>query len=360
MTSTYLQTTLFFMNRPEPIRQTSLLMLLAAGIGNSAAMIDGLRTLANSSKSPWSDRIHSLRALLEQGLPLSAALAGNPDMLPEQTVQAIRVGEMTGTLRDVLTEEAGRLSKSGDEHSSIGFDFIGTMLYVNAVAVVLIVILSFITINQVPKLKKIFEDFDTELPGTTQSLIFATDFAVDYALLVFPPILAIMAGLTLFALWATYQKVSAGRVVFSEHWGRFWIPDVLRLLSISVATGYPLSETLHIVQRDMRPGLAARSYSALRSAVEGGTDCVSAMLQCGLLKSREANFLHASQRNGHLDWGLSHLARHIERRRLVWFQHFSAVLQPAMILLMGFIVLYVVTGLFLPMIKLQAGLLSGP
>ncbi len=92
----YIQNLLFMSNRPEPIRQTSLLMILAASVGNEDVLIDSLAAHAQETGPPWGDRVQTLRILLEQGMPLSQALANNPGLLPDSTVAAIRVAEKNG------------------------------------------------------------------------------------------------------------------------------------------------------------------------------------------------------------------------------------------------------------------------
>ena len=352
MKSPYIQTALFVMNRPEPIRQTSLLMVLASGVGNGDALIDGLQAHAHSCRSPWADQVMSLRLLLEQGLTLSSALSGFSGMLPEQTLHAIRVGEATGTLREVLFDEAARLADPGNDEAPIGLNFSGTLLWFNVIGVTMAFVVTFVMVFIIPKFKKIFEDFDTELPQLTQSVIGISDLAVSNALLLLPPLLGTLIGGSVLAVWASYQSVSKGRTILLEHWPSFWVPDLLRVLSLAAASGHSFGVALHAIQQELRPGWAARVFSSLRHKIESGEDCIQSMNRLGLLNVREAAFLQASQRNGHLDWGFRHLAREVERTRNRWARRLLAMLEPAMILLIGVVVMAVVVGLFLPIIKL--------
>lgn len=352
MRSTYIQTALFVMNRPEPIRQTSLLMVLASGVGNGDALVEGLQAHANSCRSPWADQVMSLRLLLEQGLTLSSALSGFSGMLPEQTLHAVRVGEATGTLREVLFDEAARLADPGDDEGPIGLNFSGTLVWFNLVGVMIAVVLTFVMIFIIPKFKRIFADFDTELPQMTQAVIAISDLAGTNSFLFLPPLLGILIGGSALAVWASYQSVSKGRTILLEHWPSFWVPDLLRILSLAAASGHSFGVALHSIQQELRPGWASRVFSSLRHKVETGGDCIHSMHQLGLLNAREAAFLHASQRNGHLDWGFRHLAREVERTRNRWARRLLATLEPAMILLIGVLVMTVVVGLFLPVIKL--------
>lgn len=352
MPSPYLQTLLFILNRPEPLRQTSLLMVLATGVGQGHVLLDGLRAHAQESGSPWSDRVHALRLLLEQGQSLSNSLAGLPGLVPDHALHAIRIGEATGTLREVLFDEAGRLSRSASSTTVVGFDPSTILLWANTVGVVLLTILSFVMVFIIPKFKKIFEDFGTELPAPTLLLISLSDRMADAMLLLAPPLLAVVLGGTTLAVWAAWQQITRGRVLFSEHWPRYWVPDALRLLSISAVARLPFAETLHFIQRELRPGAAARAFSRLRQRVSAGDDCISAMQDLRLLKPREAAFLQAAGRSGHVDWGMQHLAADIDRRRAGRCRRLLNTIQPLVIIAAGIVVLLVVVGLFMPLIKL--------
>ena len=104
---------LFMTNQAEPMRQASLLMLLAGGVGHGDTLLQSLRAHEQESKSIWANKVGQLRMLLEQGYSLSGALSIIRELLPDQTVTAIRVVEGTGALADVLMDEARRLHEQG-------------------------------------------------------------------------------------------------------------------------------------------------------------------------------------------------------------------------------------------------------
>ena len=352
MGSSILQTALFALNRPEPIRQASLLMVLASGVGHGDALIEGLRSHSEECGSPWCDRVTSLRMLLEQGLPLSTALRNNPGLLPETVVSAIRVGEQTGSLREVLADEAQRLSLESGNVQTVGISAGNAMLWIAVVGSVMSSVVMFLMIFIIPKFKKIFEDFDTELPAITYRLISLSDFMMGFGSLLFMPLLALFAGIGFLKIYSSYIQITRGSPPGAEHWPRFWIPEVLRLLSVTAATHRPLQETLHSVISDLRPGRAATALSGVRYRVESGQDCVTALRNERLINDREEAFLQATVRTGHLDWGFRHLGRSMELRRLRWMKRIVSLLEPAIILLAGVFVMFVVVAMFLPLIKL--------
>lgn len=352
MTGGNLQAILFLLNRPEPIRQSSLLMVLATGIGDAATLIAGLKSLAAESSPPWSNRIHQLRVLLEQGQSLSEALTTTSGLLPEQTQIAIRIGEETGSLKQVLAEEAHRLMRLSDNVSPIQASLPATIGWFFGVGSVAVSVVGFIMIFIIPKFKKIFQDFGTELPNITVELILMSDWMLGYWYLIILPALTVVGFGAFHLMYWRIQSLSNGRTAFAEHFPRYWSPLILKLLSITVASGRSLADSLHSILREMQPGAAATKLSAVRMRMNAGDDCWDSLKKEGFLKNREVAFLVASKRTHHLDWGLLHLGRTIERRRRKWGQMFTNVLQPLMILSAGFVVSFICVGLFLPLVKL--------
>ncbi|MEZ6058772.1 MAG: type II secretion system F family protein [Planctomycetaceae bacterium] len=352
MSGGHLQAVLFMMNRPEPIRQSSLLMVLATGVGHGASLLNGLDALAKESSEPWSTKVTQLRLFLEHGSSLSDAIASIPGLLPERTTVAVRVGEKTGTLRQVLTDEALRLMNPGESNSAVSGTLPASLLWLSLVGIVATAIISFQMVFIVPKFKKIFYDFGTDLPAMTSALIDVSDWSLQYWYLVLLPLLSGFAIVAVYATWGHYQYVSHGRLLWTEHIPRYWTPLLLQMLSVTVAARQTVRETLHFMLSELRPGLAATRVSTLRQAVESGEDCFQAMRRLHLLRRREAAFLNAASRNNHVDWGMLHLARTIERRRQVWLGRLTNAMLPTIVILMGLIVGFICIALFLPVIKL--------
>ena len=352
MAGSYLQTILFTLNRPEPLRQASLLMVLASSIGDGETLSESLRSYASDCGSPWSDRIQSLRLLLEQGQTLSSALSASPGLLPDASMIAIRVAEANGTLQDVLVDEAARLMRRTSENSGTSQNLPGTMFWLSVVTTVAMSIMTFIMVYIIPKFKKIFEDFDTSLPGPTLALINTADTLLYTWPFVILPAATICIGALGFSIYAGLQRLSRGYLPFVQHWPRFWMPDVLRMLSYTVAADQPLSAALENITREMQPGRAAKQISVLRAMVDSGRDCIDSMTLLNLLSKREAAFLKSAEQSHHLDWGLQHLSRAIDRHRMRWVARAANFLQPLAVLAVGMAVAFVVIALFLPMVKL--------
>lgn len=327
-------------------------MVLATGMSDTDSLISGLNSLASESRPPWCDRITQLRLLLEQGQTMSEALSTATGLLPEDTLVAIRVGEETGTLKQVLAEEAHRLMNRNSVSNPVQASLPATLAWIIALGMLTMSMVSFIMVFIIPKFQKIFEDFGTELPAMTYALIGLSDWLLQYWYFVALPLVTLLALPAWWLFVVNIELITTGRIRFTEHFPRYCAPMILRLLSITVASGNSLTDGIQAILKEMRPGRASENLSGVRQKISAGVACWDAMCQHGFLKRREVAFLEAATRTGNLDWALLHLARTIERRRGWLTQRLATLFQPIMVLFAGLIVGFVCIALFLPLVEL--------
>ena len=348
----HIQMWLFMTHQSEPLRQTSLLMLLAGGIGHGETLLHSLRAHEAESSGDWANKVGQLRLLMEQGHSLAASMTMVRDLIPDQTVSAIRTAESTGTLPDVLVDEAKRIGQSVQTASGGAVTMETLLLMTFSIGTVMFCVVSFLMIFIIPKFKEIFIGFGVELPAVTMALISITDGILSGWFLFILP----LTGCACIGLWWTYStgrsKLIHGYHRLMEHWPRYWVPGVLRQLSLSAATGQPLGAALDSIMIDMPPGRAAERISGLRHRVMTGEDTIEALQATRLLRTREAAFLHSAMKTRHLDWGLRHLAEAIEARRMRFWRRVPTILAPMMMLVMGLTVMFVCVAFFAPLIKL--------
>ena len=349
---TFIQMWLFMTNQSEPLRQTSLLMLLAGGVGHGDSLLQSLYAHQQESKSIWASKVGQLRMLLEQGHSLADSLSIVGELLPEQTISSIRVAEGSGGLADVLMDEARRLNQQGRNRSTLAGTLENDVLWAAGLMAVLTFILAFLMVFIIPKFKEIFIGFGVQLPESTVRMIGISDFVFSYWFMFILPMTATVVVIYWLVDSSMRRKLKHGYPRFAEHWPRYWLPGILRTLSLSAASGQPLGRALDCVMQDLPPGKSARVVSALRHRVHGGEDLVVTMQALGLLRASEAAFLNSSLKTHHLDWGLRHLANSIERRRKIFLQRISQLARPLVILAIGGVVMFFAVAFFSPVTEL--------
>jgi type IV pilus assembly protein PilC len=333
-------------------RQAALLWLLAITVEKGLPLEDELEAYSDGLTGRDRTDVIYLADLLRSGDALPEALALISGLVPQHAVLAAQMGAESGRLPQALRDAAVRHEARWRPGSTPAVSLIGSLLYFGFIASYAVYVIFYLMYAIVPKFKKIFEDFDTELPGATVDLIAASDVLFDH----FPALLlALMAvaGLLGLAIWATVR----GWGEFRFNWmggllTRVDLPNVLRNLSLVTSAGLPVERGLAALAREHRRiNIRRRAANALLECREGG-DPWLALAHAGLIRPSEAELLRSAQATGNVPWVLRELADTIDQRR--WFRWAAAIeaIQPVAVVVLGLVVLLICVSFFLPLVKL--------
>jgi type II secretory pathway component PulF len=323
---------------------------MATACEKNLPLASAVDALANDAKGPWQFRLQDFAALLRRGTPVHQAIEMVPDLLSPDALLAARVGAASDSLGPALREEAERmaLAQSEIETQSV----LGSLIYIGAMFSLLSLILGFLMVWIVPKFKKIFEDFNTELPRLTQVLI---EFCDGPGYLLMAPIATFAFGLPL--LWlASVFGFRFNIFDVRRFFPRLDTGPILRQLGVVVSGGKPLMEGLLIISTQHPNTSTWRRMSAVYEGVKAGEHPWGMMQHERMLKTHERNFLESAERAGNLGWALKLLGQQIEHRQDNAVRSTMALLRPIAIIAVGALVAFVAVGMYLPLIKLVTDL----
>lgn len=348
----FLHTQLFLFNKPEPMRQSTLLMALATSLGDGQTLMASLEALIADSRGTWRGKLKQLAFMLNDGSSLSEACTAVRGIVPEKTQIAIRVAEPAGALKQVLADEAHDLMQQGRPDAGQP-RAMGVFFQLLILCLVTQWVVSFVMIFIIPKFRDIFEGFGVELPAATQLLIDLSNWFLNFWYVFFLAMITFVIYFVVCSLSGRWKYLTMGRRPFVPRWPRFWTPEILKGLSGTVAADRPIPEAIHAFLAEMPPGRAATKLSAVRSSAEGGTDFWMAFQKQGFIKRSEVAVLKAAQAAGNLDWAMIQLAQQIQRRRRHRLNLATTILQPTAVLTIGIGIAFIILALYLPVIKLM-------
>lgn len=215
--------------------------MITAGLTVSRA----LSVIERQSKNPKLKLVvTSMSARINQGDSFYEALKEFPEVFDDLYVSMVRAGEESGSLAETLQTLSVQMNKTNTLKKKIK----GAMIYPSIVLVVMVVIGILMMLFVMPQITGVFSSMGTELPATTQFLISASDFLVEYTVLTIGAMIAGVVGFLYFL------KTTWGRFAFS------WI--ITRLPVI----GTMAKETN-----------AARTARTMSSLLESGVDVLHAI-----------------------------------------------------------------------------------
>lgn len=246
------------------------------------------------------------------------------------------------------TEKFARQGTEGTPRIALG--------YFCAVAVTILLTTSFIGYYIVPKLKKIFEDFDMELPANSQLLFKLMDngellLLMFFSALCFVGLSAVGEVLVSFYGWqGALDRLGwiTGRASRTA--------DLLRGLRWAVLSKEPLDAALLAMSR-APVGFGSRSslhHSA--TVIEQGHDPWDTLQRAGWLSVPQAVLLQTAQAAGNLPWALETLSESIVARSEYRLQWWLQILHPVFVLLVAVIVGFIAIGMLSPLFTLINGL----
>jgi type IV pilus assembly protein PilC len=295
---------------------------------------------------------------IEAGATLSEAMAKHPKAFDRLYVNMIRAGEAGGALEVILR----RLAEFKEKAQSLKRRVISAMVYPCVVMLVATAILAGILVFIVPKFKKIFEDFNTDLPRITLILLTVSDYAVAYWYL-FP---GIPVGLFLFVKllkafrwgkyivdWVKLHLPVMGNLVYKAVVAR-----TTRTLGTLVASGVPILESLAIVRDTSNNGVFERAFDHVIARIREGDSIAQALRDSRVVNDMVINMIDVGEETGELDTMLNKIADVYDEEVDAAVQGLVSLLEPMMIALLGGIIGFIVIALFMPLIKLISELSS--
>jgi general secretion pathway protein F len=337
------------------IRQ--LASLLQAGLPQEQALSV---LLSQAESKPAQQMLGAVRSTVLEGGSLSQALAQQPATFAAEMVAMVGAGEQSGKLAMVLENWADYL----ESRAALQQQVVSSLAYPAIVAVVALLMVLGLMTYVVPQIVGVFQNAKATLPLLTQIMMAASNFLRNYGLYLLL-VLVVLGFITRAVLRQPAPQLAwhgwllraplVGSLVQAAQTERF-----ASTLAILIRGGVPMLAALDAAKRTLsNQVLVAQVDTAVNHVREGAT------LARGITQSqskappqeRMANLLThliaSGEATGRLPDMLTRAAQlqgAILSRKL---QTLTTLLEPAIILVMGGVVLVIVLSVLLPIIEIN-------
>jgi type IV pilus assembly protein PilC len=130
----------------------------------------------------------------------------------------------------------------------------------------------------------------------------------------------------------------------------------MRTLGTLVASGVPILEALAIVRETSNNIVYERMFTRVIESIREGDTIADPLKQSRLVDDMVVNMVEVGEETGDLDSMLFKVADFYDEEVDTAVKAMISALEPAMIVILGFIIGFIVISLFLPLIKLLEGL----
>jgi len=327
-----------------------LATLARAGLPLEEAL---LAVSEQSEKARLKSILLGVRAKVLEGHTLAAGLEDFPNAFPLVYRATVSAGEQAGRLDTVLE----RLAEYTEARHTLRQKVSHAMIYPIVLTGLAMAIITLMLVYVVPKVVSVFESTGQALPVLTRGLIAVSSFLQSYWWLI---ILGIVLGtIGVRRLYrqegprrALHRRLLQlpviGRVTRGLNTARF-----TRTLSILSSSGVPVLEALNI-------SASVVTNLPMRDAVEEATVRVreggaigSSLSRSKLFPPMSIHLISSGEASGELDSMLERTASHQENEMDSLLSTMLSILEPALIIFMGLIVLAIVMAILLPIFQLN-------
>ncbi len=323
-----------------------LYTLMRAGVPILRAL-DGLAE--STGNLAFTRVIRSLKAALEAGRDLSAAMRQHPQVFSPFYVAMVRIGEATGRLEEILLRMFEHLEFERETRVRIKEALRYPVFVVIAMAVAIAVINVFV----IPAFAKVYAGLGAELPLMTRVLIGTSRFTLDYGWLLLAGLAGAVAG---FRLW---RASDSGRLV----WDRFKLRLPLtgsiilrstlarfaRSFALSLRSGIPAAQALSVVAEVSDNAWIASRIEQMRNGIERGESVLRTAQATHVFNPVVLQMIAVGEETGSMDELMQEVAEMYEREVDYEIKTLAARIEPIIVVALGAVVLVLALGVFLPM-----------
>lgn len=324
---------------------------MAALVSAGVPIVRSLEILAEQQKLPMFKRaLLRISKDVNQGSSLGAALRRWPKVFDNLSVAMVEAGEAGGVLEEVLK----RLAKLLEDNAKLQNQIRGALGYPVTVLVIAIGVFLGMTIFLIPTFAGIFEDLGAELPAFTQLM-------VDLSALLRSSFSLLLIGGLLLLVWlikrAYGTKVGRRRIdgltlklpLFGDLIRKTATAQFCRTFSSLTRAGVPILMALDIVRDTVGNRVLSEAIEASKNEVQQGGTLSLALQRRKVFPTMAMSMLVIGEESGGVDAMLSKVADFYEDEIAATVKAMTAMLEPAMIVIVGGIVGSILLAMYLPM-----------
>jgi type IV pilus assembly protein PilC len=293
-----------------------------------------------------------VRAEVEKGVSLSAAMAKHPKVFNRLYVSMVRAGEVGGFLDQVLVKVAETFEKEvalrGKIKSAMTYPVVVFVMVVGIVAAMLVFI--------VPTFESLYESLGGKLPLPTQLLINASNVLRKFFLLV---ILGVGVLVFVFRRWKATQK---GRYavdrfklkvkVFGPLFHKTALSRFSRTLSTLIRSGVPILQALEIVGETVNNAVISRAVHDVQDSVREGESLATPLSKHATFPPMVVQMMAVGEETGALEVMLAKVADFYDQEVEAAVASLTSLIEPILIAVMGAAVGGMVIALYMPLFNI--------
>lgn len=289
------------------------------------------------------------------GTTFADALAKNPREFSKLYVAMVRSGEAGGMLDEVLK----RLADYSEQDEQTKSKIKSALAYPVVMILVGMIAVSVMFIYIIPKITGVFKELNQTLPAMTQMLISVSEFTQNYWYIVLGSIVAVGVLVVqlvrtqegrLFWHKAQLKLPLVGDLVRKQEVARF-----SRTLGSLLKNGVSILTALKITRDVLNNEIVRTELDGVLEGITQGTGIAEPLRTSVIFPQMTVNMMSVGEETGQLESVLLRISESFELEVDRKVRTLTSLIEPLIIVAMGFVVGFIVIAMLLPIFSLNPG-----
>ena len=236
------------------------------------------------------------------------------------------------------------------------------LTYPSILAVLLVVLVSFLLAEVVPRFAQFYAGMDAALPAMTLLLVDISQAIRGHLI---AGMLVAGALLVVLTMWARsiqgrshIDRLKLRLPVIGEVWTKFLFAQLSRTLSTLLSGGTPLVGSLEIVADSTGNRVVTQALNRAVVAVREGQSLSRSLEPTGVVPELAIEMIEVGESSGNLSEMLGHVADFYDEEVNTRLNQLFTYIEPILLMVLAIIVAFVLIALYLPIFSLSSRLVA--
>ncbi len=341
---------------PFLIFNQQFLTLIRAGL----PILGSLQMLGRIQKNAnFSAQVDNVCNRVKTGEALSAAFEAQTG-IPLMYTTTLLAGERSGNLQEVLDRYVSFQKVS----LSFRKKLTASLIYPSLLMTLVIGLMIFLLAVVVPQFSVLYDQMGSKLPAMTMALMTFGKWLQHNILWLLLGAAGVAAGGYRFSITERgrdfVDNFRVGLPVFGKIWIKYQVALFSRTLSTLLTGGLPLVPSLETAARSISSRRVSRGVFASIDTVREGKSLAESLAKTGVFPNLASEMITVGEQTGALPQMLNSVAEFFEEDVATALTAALALIEPAILIVMGVVVVFILISLYLPIFSLgQAGGVGG-
>jgi type IV pilus assembly protein PilC len=333
---------------PFLIFNSQFLTLIRAGL----PILGSLQMLGKIQKNAaFAGQLEDVASRVKTGEALSAAFEAQSGF-PLMYTTTLLAGERSGNLPEVLD----RYVSFQKVALALRKKLIGSLIYPTVLLTLVCALLIFMFTVVVPQFALLYDQLGNKLPALTMALLTFGTWMRHNILWLALIVVAVLIALYRFSLTERGKDFADGvRIrlpILGKIWLKYQVALFARMLSTLLTGGLPLVPSLETASRSISSRRVSRAVETSVGTVREGKSLADSLAKTGIFPDLATEMITVGEQTGALPQMLNSMSEFFEDDVATALAAALALIEPAILIVMGVVVVFILISLYLPIFSL--------